>query len=257
MEKLPAGIARSLAGGILVVLLALLIFAVLFIQPVSPLPHIVPDASLAASPPVMVTHSFPYGNATITITVPVNSSVLAGAKRVERKAVNIHNASEIEGDMYRAMINDPAQEPLFGDLLSRFRSIRAVRNLSDDEYLDLMTRYVQSLNYTQSDAPALYPVETVMGNGGDCDDKSLLLAGLLAREGYPVALLLFRPEQHMAVGVGSDTPPYRSTGYAYIEVTGYAPVGVPPAVLRGNITLKSNPVVIPVSNGMKRYHGSG
>ena len=35
--------------------------------------------------------------------------------------------------------------------------------------------------------PAKFPIETVVDRARDCDDKSLLLAGLLSREGYSVA----------------------------------------------------------------------
>lgn len=46
-----------------------------------------------------------------------------------------------------------------------------------------------------------YPVETLI-EGGDCEDKSILLASLLRAMGYRSALLLFRGNPgHMAVGV--------------------------------------------------------
>ena len=253
MEEKPAQIFPAIIAGLLLLILVVIISGVFFTPPLSPLPHITPVPSLIRSPPVVVSHTFPYENSRVTITVPVNLSVYAGARAVERKAVNIHNATEIQEEIYRVMIFDTVQEPLFDSLLFRFRTIRAEQNLSDDEYLELLMTYVQSLRYTVSDGPARYPAETVMEGGGDCDDKSLLLAGLLAREGYPVALFLFRPEEHMAVGAGSDVLSYKSTGYAYIETTGYSYAGVPPEFLRGNITLASDPMVIPVSTGTKRY----
>jgi hypothetical protein len=58
----------------------------------------------------------------------------------------------------------------------------------------------------------------------------------------------------MAVGVGSDDFPYKSTGYSYIEATQYSYVGVPSYALRGNGTLKSDPLVFAISNGTKVYH---
>ena len=54
-------------------------------------------------------------------------------------------------------------------------------------------------------------------NVGDCDDKAILLAGLLARENYSVVLFKFGPEKHMAIGVKSDAFPYKSTGFTYVE----------------------------------------
>ncbi len=137
-------------------------------------------------------------------------------------------------DSYLAMVNDPAQDQMYTDLIAQFRKIRDDQGLSSDEYLELMAAYTQSLTYeTTPDNPAKYPVETVVEGAGDCDDKSLLLAGLLSREGYKVALLAFTPESHMALGVGSADSLYKDTGYAYLETTNLSYVGVPPDELAG------------------------
>ena len=157
-------------------------------------------------------------------------------------------------DSYLAMVNDSAQDQMYADLTAQFRKIRDDQGLSSDEYLELMAAYTQSLTYeTTPDNPAKYPVETVVDGAGDCDDKSLLLAGLLSREGYKVALLSFSPEAHMALGVGSADSFYRDTGYAYLETTNLSYVGVPPDELEGGVVLTSKPLIIPVG---KRYNGS-
>jgi hypothetical protein len=117
-----------------------------------------------------------------------------------------------------------------------------------------MAAYTQSLTYeTTPDNPAKYPVETVVDGAGDCDDKSLLLAGLLSREGYRVALLAFSPESHMALGVGSADSLYKDTGYAFLETTNLSYVGVPPDELAGGVVLTSEPLIIPVGNGTTLY----
>ena len=117
-----------------------------------------------------------------------------------------------------------------------------------------MAAYTQSLTYeTTPDNPTKYPVETVVEGAGDCDDKSVLLAGLLSREGYKVALLAFTPESHMALGVGSTDSLYKDTGYAYLETTNLSYVGVPPDELAGGVVLTSEPLVIPVGNGTILY----
>jgi hypothetical protein len=155
------------------------------------------------------------------------------------------------------MVNDPAQDRMYSDLLAQFRKIRDDEGLSSDEYLELMAAYTQSLTYeTTPDNPTKYPVETVVEGAGDCDDKSVLLAGLLSREGYKVALLAFTPESHMALGVGSADSLYKDTRYAYLETTNLSYVGVPPDELAGGIVLASEPLVIPVGNGTILY-GSG
>lgn len=70
-----------------------------------------------------------------------------------------------------------------------------------------------------------YPVETLV-EGGDCEDKAILLAALLRSLGYRTALLVFKGDPgHMAVGV--DCPDcwgsyYLKDGvkYFYLETTG-------------------------------------
>jgi hypothetical protein len=128
-------------------------------------------------------------------------------------------------------------------------------SLDDDEYLELMAVAVQSLPYETNGtltAPK-FPIETYVDGRGDCDDKSLLLAGLLAREGYSVALFYFKPESHMAVGVKGYQCDYKDTGYGYMATTNVSMVGVPTIQLDGGVNLTSAPLVIPVANGSRLY----
>ncbi len=218
-------------------------------------PHIKMGSSEAQ--PLIATHAFPFERGTAMITVPVNAAVYQGAKTADKSVSIYGNISENVwvADSYRAMVTDPAQDQFYTDLIGEFRKIKDQQGLSDDEYLELMTVYTQSITYeTTPDNPAKYPVEVVAEGSGDCDDKSLLLAGLLSHEGYKVALLSFDPESHMAVGIGSDDMPYKNTGYSYIETTDVSFVGVPPDTLRGGVTLTSDPLVIPIGNGTKTYH---
>jgi len=217
-------------------------------------PHIVPLSGQTS--PVTATHTFLFEKSKITISVPVDAGVYAGAKATDKSVSIYGNVSESTWvtDSYLAMVNDSAQDAMYESLLSQFRKIRDDQGLSGDEYLELMTAYVQSLTYeTTPDNPAKYPVETVVDGAGDCDDKSLLLAGLLSRENYRVALLSFSPESHMALGIGSTGSLYKDTGYAYVETTNLSYVGVPPEELNGGIVLSSEPLVIPVGSGTTPY----
>ena len=217
-------------------------------------PHIVPLSS--DSPLITSTHSYPFGQETIEITVPVSDSVYQGAKLTDKEVTIYGNVSKEVWvtDSYRSMVNDPAQEDLYRALIGEFREIKTVKGLSDDEYLELVATFVQSLRYeTITDNPAKFPVETVVDGSGDCDDKSLLLAGLLSREGYKVALMSFVPEEHMAVGIAADDYLYKNTNYAYIETTNISFIGVPADTLKGDLKLQSNPIIIPIGNGTKIY----
>src|SRR5512145_146718 len=121
-----------------------------------------------------------------------------------------------------------------------------------------MATYTQSLHYeTLAENPAKFPVETVVDGAGDCDDKSVLLAGLLSREEYRVALLSFGPETHMAVGIGSPQYRYRDTNYPFLEVTNLSYVGVPTEKLGAGKVLQSKPLVIPIGEGTKEYTSAG
>jgi len=244
---------------ILLAFAAVLISTVVFSKETVIVPQISPDLTRLQSSPVIISHQFPFEKTTVTLTLPINVSVYEGAKQAEKATTVYGNISETIwlAQSYRAMVQDPAQDSLYAALLAEADKIRLQQKLSDDEYLELVAVYVQSLRYENREQnPAKFPVETVVDRAGDCDDKSLLLAGLLSREGYPVALLLFGPESHMAVGIGSDDYHYKNTGYAFVETTNFSFVGVPTDKLGGNLTLYSDPVIIPISNGTK-FFGSG
>ncbi|MDD1706428.1 MAG: hypothetical protein LUQ12_05245 [Methanoregulaceae archaeon] len=202
-------------------------------------------------------YTFDFADFQVSISSPVDPDVYSGARSAE-KEVRIYDNSisddEWRSGFYRTMTTDPAQDPFFEDLASEFREIRSGYNLDSDEYLELMGVFVQSLPYkNQNLSSPKYPIETYIDGEGDCDDKSMLLAGLLAHEGYGVALLYFGPEKHMAVGVACPGEGYRNTGYAYLETTRVSLVGNEAGSLVGNITLTSEPLVIPIGDGTVRY----
>ena len=218
----------------------------------------VPHITLApAQPsPVIAMHTFPFEQAAVTITLPVDAALYNGAKSTDKSVALRGNVSEKiwVSDSYHAMVNDSAQAGFYNDLAGEFSRIKQDQHLTDDEYVDLMMAYVQSLTYvTKPNNPAKFPVETAVDQSGDCDDKSLLLAGLLSHEGYKIALFVFDPESHMAVGIGSPDSLYKNTGYAYIETTNFSFAGIPPDSLQGGVVLRSDPLVIPIGSGTRVY----
>lgn len=222
--------------------------------------YIQPDTTRPGSPTTTVVHTFPFEKGNVTISVPVNNSVYWGAKSTN-KSVKVYGNVPFEtwnSKSFHAMIFDPAQDELYNDLLGQFRNIRTSQNLSDDEYVELLAAYAQSLTYRViDDNPAKYPVETVYDKEGDCDDKSLLLAGLLSREGYKTSLLLFEKDHHVVVGIGSDDNLYLDSGYAYVDIMDYSFVGVPVNKLRGAKKMYLDPIAVPIGSGTKLYHSGG
>ena len=219
-------------------------------------PEIVPveGASLDHLP----VHTFPFEDGEVTIHIDIDPAVYAGAKEADRRLHLYRDLSEEEwiSIYYRAFADDPHQEPFYADLIAALRTIRDRENLDDDRYLELITAFVQSIPYKTDDSiiEPKFPIETYGDGEGDCDDKSLLLAGLLAREGYRVALFYFGEEAHMAVGVGSAGCWYRNTDFAYIETTNTSYVGIPPPELSGGTLIASDPLVIPIGDGTQCYY---
>lgn len=202
--------------------------------------------------------SFTFHNSSATVSIAVNGSVYAASKKTYRSIILVGDQKTLGTRYYLAMINDPTQDAIFEDLLRVFRRIRAGQNLTDDEYLEMMAAYVQTIPYKDGgNSPPKYPTELLVENMGDCDDKAILLSGLLARGGWSVALFKFGPESHMAMGIGSDAFPYKSTGYTYLEAMTPAYVGIPSFSLITKKPLNSDPFVIPVSTGTKVYRSGG
>ncbi len=218
-------------------------------------PVIVPVKG-GAMPPVPV-YQFMFQDRSGTLTAGVDPGVYAGAQNAEKSArIYDDKIGEPEwlAGIYLAMIRDPAQDDFYNDLMSRTRQEKAGASLDDDEYLEYLAVFVQSIPYESLNlTDPKFPVETFVDGKGDCDDKSMLLAGILSREGYRVALLYFEPELHMAVGVDCGDAGYKNSGYGFIETTNISYVGVEPDILTGGVVLESEPLVFPVGNGTKTY----
>ena len=221
-------------------------------------PKIVPDGSVTADR--TVTYTFDFEGAARTLTVTIDGSVYAGADAAEKSVTRFGNARENDWieDYYPAFVNEPHQDAFYDALLGQLRAIRSAEGLDDDRYIELMTVFVQSVEYRTDpvDLSPKFPVETFVEQSGDCDDKTLLLAGLLSREGFDVAVMLFEAEQHVALGIRSADNGYAGTGYAFVETTAPGFVGMVPDGLGGGITLVSEPQVFRIDGGTRPY-GAG
>ncbi|HJJ34265.1 MULTISPECIES: hypothetical protein [Methanocorpusculum] len=201
--------------------------------------------------------TFPYRHLNYSFTIEIPLSLYKGAKRSGKSAkvpAGIQDAW-LAG-YYAAFTLDPCLNRVYQTLLSKFRKIRNERNLNDDEYLELLTAYVQSLPYdteklSSIDPAPRFPVETIVDGTGICSDKSLLLAGLLSHEGYAVSVLQFAKENHLTVGL--PAPPgydFAGCGHAVVETTAISYIGHPAGEYADTT---SRPKVFPIGHGTKRY----
>jgi len=241
---------------ILLTILALTVLTMLFPHELVRVNQIHPNITYLNSPPFLVSHSFSFQNETITLSTAINRSVYEGAKDTDKRILTFATVpyGMWEGESLRTMVQDPALDEFFDNLLVQFREIRNERNLTDDEYAELLSAYSQSFRYRTVGLPAKYPIETVYDGEGDCDDTGLLLAGLLSREGYKTALFLFEKDQHVVVGIGSDDNRYLNTEYAYVEIMDYSFIGIPVNQIRGSKIMYLDPIVVPMGSGTKVYH---
>lgn len=120
--------------------------------------------------------------------------------------------------------------PYLKSLATEIKNAASRDGYSEQDAALMTIAFVQSLPYTSDsvttgyDEYPRYPLETLVDNGGDCEDTSILTAALIKEMGYGVVLLEF--PRHMAVGIkGSDNYPgtyweYMGSKYFYLETTG-------------------------------------
>jgi hypothetical protein len=129
---------------------------------------------------------------------------------------------------YSVYVTHPYDDEYINAIIKKFNFIALEDGLTEHEKINLVISFVQSLPYTVDeittpfDEYPRYPLETLVDNGGDCEDTSILTASLLTALNYDV--ILIAPPEHMAVGVQIDTFgaywTYNDENYFYIETTG-------------------------------------
>lgn len=110
------------------------------------------------------------------------------------------------------------------------RIITSFREESDSktETAYNIVAFVQSLPYFKDDISTgydeypRYPIETLVDNGGDCEDTAILTAALLKEMNYDV--ILISPPGHMAIGItcsdcSGTSYTYNNKKYYYLETT--------------------------------------
>jgi hypothetical protein len=126
-----------------------------------------------------------------------------------------------EKDRYQKFIYLPEQDPFLLPLVEAIRE----KSTDPDDQARIAVSLVQQIPYDQEmlDKGTLeirYPYQTLLDNKGVCCEKSVLLAYLLHKMGYGVALFDFEREKHTAVGIQvAPEYAYKNTGYAFIETT--------------------------------------
>lgn len=213
-------------------------------------PHISPDNAYTGT--LTAEYTFPFKESSITLNISVPASTYHGAGDPGSKIIPYTKIPSLE--YYADIINDPLQEEMYTQILGQTDIVKQSWDLTDDEYIELLATFVQSIDY-RTEEDYRYPVETVIDKFGDCDDKSMLLTGLLTRAGYDAVLLVFEEESHAAVGIKTtDSTAYPDTGgYSVIETTDYSYVTDRSFTFEDGTSLESTPIVITAGDGTKTY----
>lgn len=224
---------------------------------ISPYPYITP--SLRNDGYVDRTFNFKFEKKEHTITIPVNTSVYYGAKSAEKRWPSGTDWDDEEwiAGYYSAFFSDPHLDEFYDGLLDELHVIQRRERLSDSEYLELMITFVQQIPYDSFASSPRFPIEVIYDRTGDCDETSLLLTGMLSREGYDTALLMFPSEGHAAAGIRIDLakmPQFRvykspdHKKYVYIESTAPTYIG-----LYSEPYETAHAITAPLGNGTKPY----
>ncbi len=93
---------------------------------------------------------------------------------------------------YSLYVTDPRDDSFLRTLVRRLERMGREAGFDEWERLNFVISFVQSLRYRYDNGyRALYPIETLVHRGGDCEDTSILTAALLRHMGYSVVLLFF------------------------------------------------------------------
>lgn len=138
------------------------------------------------------------------------------------------NKERVPTDDYSVYVTHPYDDEYINTIIKKFNFIALEEDLTESEKINLVISFVQSLPYTSDEVTTpydeypRYPLETLVDNGGDCEDSSILTASLLKAMNFDV--ILIAPTAHMAIGVNMDAygTYWTSNGdkYFYLETTG-------------------------------------
>ena len=128
---------------------------------------------------------------------------------------------------------------VLNEIIFDFEKYGESRNYTDYQNVMNLIAFIQAMPYTSDilttgyEEYPRYPIETLVDNGGDCEDSVILAAALLSEMGYGTVLLEFKG--HLALGVDGGENfngahyEYKGRKYYYVETTvpGYGIGDVP------------------------------
>lgn len=109
---------------------------------------------------------------------------------------------------YINYIDDPMNDSYVSMVVENIEEIGGRRGYSRGEMVREAVSFCQGFEYELDENTSnreewpKYPIELLFERAGDCEDSSILLAGVLKKMGYGVVLIKY--DDHMAVGIKAD-----------------------------------------------------
>ncbi len=122
-------------------------------------------------------------------------------------------------------LDESSYFPVIESFSNEFEELAAKNHFSDWQTVECIISFIQSFQYV-SDGTYEYPkfpVETLVEQGGDCEDTAILLEAILRQMGFNCVLI--SPDKHMGVGIALEEEIAASSftknnqNYYYIETT--------------------------------------
>jgi transglutaminase-like putative cysteine protease len=98
---------------------------------------------------------------------------------------------------YSVYVTHPLADEYIQALSDKISQAASENNYDSFQTISLAAAFVQSLPYTSDlvstgyDEYPRYPIETLVDNGGDCEDTAILAAALIRHLGYDTVLIIF------------------------------------------------------------------
>ena len=171
------------------------------------------------------------------------------------------DASELEGskDFYEMFLSDENDRDIIEQVVQWIQSTTQ----DPKEQIQLAVTLVQNQIIYDHDKlknvgnwNVYYPMETLIWKKGVCSDKSLLLGKILVYLDYKICFFLFDENNHMALGIKTNTNGFVESGFEFIETTNAFQIGaIPPAAPGQPLSLSSEApqIVVPDYNGGKVF----
>jgi hypothetical protein len=185
--------------------------------------------------------SFKYKNINREVSLKLSSSLYSSYTKslkvysypADNPPVNIREA------FYNLFFQTKSRDTAVTDLVNALSALAKNNNWSDEELVESALALVQFIPYDQYKVDAgitnpYFPYETLYLNKGVCSDKTFLALSVLSKLGYGAAILDFPDINHSAVGIACPVEhSIANSGYCYVEMTNYFPIGVIPNSIGG------------------------